>query len=351
MDFTLKKMHIIAGLCLILGICSTAFAVDVKSPESTPRSPTVSDFMPHDKGVKGFNETWSYQFIFDNGTRAFVNYSTLYIPASGKKVACDISFWNFKGKTYTVGRQYPPERLVADKSKATIDIKGEYKMENMPGKGHHVLFTADKNGKFLLDVTFESAVAGKIPGNGVWTIGKEQFGEYVLIPYGRVSGKIAYNEDTLSVKGYAYMDQTWQTTQATDIASRSINFSTHTSAPMYAGRISLTEDGKPFGYALYNSAEGLKIAMPESIQDDGAGYTGKKFPKKNLAITWKNGIPELQFNVEKKLQKASLLDKVDGWVAKQAFKMAAGGEILFYRGRSDGSHGKKVDWAITGVKD
>jgi hypothetical protein len=32
-------------------------------------------------------------------------------------------------------------------------------------------------------------------------------------------------------------------------------------------------------------------------------------------------------------------------------KIAAGGEVLFYRGRSDGNNGKKIDWAVTGVKD
>ena len=40
------------------------------------------------------------------------------------------------------------------------------------------------------------------------------------------------------------MDQTWQTDQATEIAARSINFSTNAKAPLYAGRISLTADGK-----------------------------------------------------------------------------------------------------------
>ena len=80
-------------------------------------------------------------------------------------------------------------------------------------------------------------------------------------------------------------------------------------------------------------------------------YDGKKFPKESLAIEWTNGVPTLTFAVNKTYQKASLLDKIDSWVARQAMKLAAGGEILFYRGRSDGNHGKKVDWTVTGVKD
>ena len=346
------NLKVLFGILAFLFCASTASASDVVAPQGSVRSVSVEDFMPHQNSAKDFNETWSYQFVFDNGTRAFINYSTLYIPGSGKKVACDMSFWNFKSKTYTVGRQYPPERLKADKASATIDIKGEYKMEHKPGKDHRVYFTADKGGKFLLDVTFESAIVGKVTGNGVWKIGKESFGQYVHIPYGRVAGKIAYNEDTITVKGYAYMDQTWQTAQATDMAARSINFSTSARSPLFAGRVSISKGGEPFGYALYNDENGIKVAQPKTIKEGDENYKGKKFAKGDLAFDWQDAsIPALKFNVAKTLQKASLLDKVEGWIAKKAFKIATGGEVLFYRGRSDASHGKKLDWCITGVKD
>lgn len=343
---------IYTSVLAILVAAGMAFAADVNVPKGNVRGTTVDDFMPHQNPAKEFNETWNYQFVFDNGTRAYVGYSTLYVPSSGKKVACELSFWNFKGKSYTVGRQYPPERLVADKAKATIDIKGEYKMENKPGKGHHVYFTAEKDAKFFLDVTFESAENGKVPGDGVWGIGNERFGQYIHIPYGRVSGRIAYNDDTLTVKGYAYMDQAWQTVQATDLAARVINFSSNARNPLYAGRMFITPEGKYAGYALYNGGEGYKVAMPKEIKDGEQVYTGKKFSKGDLEISWKDeSIPALKFNTAKPFQKASFLDKIDSWFAKKAIKLATGGEIMFYRGRSEGSSGKKIDWCVTGVKD
>ena len=130
-----KNFYKIIIACLATLVAAT-WAGDVTAPAGSARNLTADDFMPHHSNAKEFNETWSYQFVFDNGTRAFVNYSTLYIPGSGKKIGCDMSFWNFKGKSYAVGRQYPPERLKAIKEKTTIDIKGEYAMENKPGKGH-----------------------------------------------------------------------------------------------------------------------------------------------------------------------------------------------------------------------
>ena len=347
MSRILERFIIVAALACIQSV----WATEVSAPSGSPRNLTANDFMPHQNSAKEFNETWSYQFVFDNGTRAFVNYSALYVPASGKKIGCDLSFWNFKGKSYAVGRQYPPERLNAIKDKSTIDIKGEYAMENKPGKGHRVYFTADKGGKFFLDLTFESAEQGKVIGDGVWKVGSEKFAQYVHIPYGRVSGRIGHDDDTISVKGYAYMDQTWQTAQATDLTIRSLNFSTNARNPMYAGRISLTADGKPFGYAIYNGSEGTKVVVPSELKEGDESYKGKKFPKNDFTITWKDGTPALTFPVAKTYQKASLLDKIDGWIAKKAAKMAAGGEVLFYRGRSDANHGKKIDWTITGVKD
>ena len=195
-----KMTNIIFSVLLAFAV-ATVYAVDVSAPSGATRNLTANDFLPHQNSAKEFNETWSYQFVFDNGTRAFVNYSTLYVPASGKKVGCDLTFWNFKSKTHAVGRQYPPERLKVLKEKTSIDIKGEYAMEGKPGKGHRVYFTADKEGKFFLDLTFESAEQGKVNGDGIWKVGNDKFAQYIHIPYGRVSGRIGYNEDTIAVKG------------------------------------------------------------------------------------------------------------------------------------------------------
>lgn len=341
--------------CIISLICAISVnAQNVNAPKwDEYRTPSAGDFLRAKKLSDKFNETWTYQFTLDNGTKAYINYATLYIPGSGEKVGCDLSFWNFKGKSYSVGRQYPPERLKEDRAGKELNIKGEYFMKGMPGKGHHVFFSADKGGKFLVDLKFESAVASLIPGTGVWKIGKEKYAQYILIPYGRVSGKIAHDGDTLTVKGYGYMEHTWQTAQATDIAARSLNFSANSAKNFYAGRIGFTEGGTSFGYAIKADSGKTKIVVPESVTDNDRAYTGKSFPKGKINIVWADGgkTEPLAIDMGHPQQKFSILNNFDGWIAQKAIKLMMGGEVYFYRGRTQGPEGTKLDWSITGIQE
>ena len=85
----MRSENMIALFVAFLFSASLAFAGDVVAPQGNVRNVSVDDFMPHKNSTKDFNETWSYQFVFDNGTRAFINYSTLNIPGAGYKVTCD----------------------------------------------------------------------------------------------------------------------------------------------------------------------------------------------------------------------------------------------------------------------
>lgn len=333
---------------LVLASMVLAESKNVKIPQGAVRNAKASDFFAKTTKSEKSTETWTYSFVFDNGTRAYVNYAFLDIPASGKKIGCDIAFSNFKGKNHSVGRQYPPERYTEDKTKARISIKEEYLMEGMPGKGHRVLFTADKNGKFLLDMTFASALATKIPGDGDWEISGNRYGEVVLIPYGRVSGKIAYDSDTIEVKGYGYLEHTWQTGNATDIARRAFNVSEATRGA-YAGRLGISPDGEPFGYLLHRTSEESKILFPKTILENGKPYSGKEFPKSAFQIVWENSPDTLSIDMSKPRQKFSMLENFDGWFAKKAAKIMLGGEIFFWRGRSQNASGLVFDWSITGI--
>lgn len=306
---------------------------------------SAKDFSPHEKISEKFNETWSYQFVLDNGTKAFVNIATLQIPTQGRKIGCDLSFWNFLGKSYSVGRQYPEERLVYQKEKNRITIKDEYFLENLPGKGHRVFFSAHKNGDFLLDLTFETAVEGRKISPEIMNVGKEKFALFIHIPYGRVQGKIAYGKDTLKVRGYGTMDHSFQTLQATDMANRIITFSRNSKEKFLFGKVGIDKSGKPFGYAVESPS---KILTPKEVKSRGEIYSGKNFPEKDISIIW-NDDSSVFFSIEKIQQKFSLLNNFDGWLAKKAAKVLMGGEPFFLRGRASEESGTKIDWSIMGL--
>lgn len=309
---------------------------------------TATDFLPHKATTEKSNETWSYQFVFDNGTKAFMNIAELYVPGSGRKLGCDLSVWNFKGKSYSVGRQYPPERLKTGSSPAQISIKGEYVLTGLPSKGHRVFFTASKGGDFLLDLTFDSAVKGlKLPG-GAAKIGSESYTQFLHIPYGRVSGKLAINGDTVQVKGRAMMDHSIQTAQATDLARRVITFFQNSQSEAFAARLGISKSGELFGYAVKLEGGKPQLVTATEITDDGAKYTGEKFPKGTLEIKWSDG-SSTSFSVAKVQEKFSMLNNFDGWLAKKAAKVMMGGEPFFYRGRSKTAEGKTVDWSVMGL--
>lgn len=336
------------SLILMLALVSWVAAA-VQAPSGAPRTTTADDFFRHPQKSKKYNELWSYQFVFDNGTKAFVNYSWLFLPQQGNKVGCDLSFWNLKGKNYSVGRQYPTERYSEDKSRKRISIKEEYLMENLPGKGHRVLFTADKNGLFFLDLTFTEADPGMVAGNGIFDVNGNKHGLYLHIPWGRVKGRIGYGKDTIEVQGYGFMDQSWQTDQATQLAARSVLFSSPTSKHYYAGQIGMTGSGEPFGYAVYSKDGNTQLAMPKATQDKGAPYKAKDNFPSLLTIQWQDpSVPDLQFDTSKRQQKFSMLSNFDGWFEKKAVKFMMDGELFFLRGRSSTTQGNQLDWSITG---
>lgn len=342
----MRSLKFLLSIFILAGIAS-AESGRIELPQGNVRNAQKSDFLAKTMKSEKSTEAWTYMFVFDNGTKAFINYATLDIPTSGKKIGCDISFQNFKGKNHSVGRQYPLERYTEDKSKSRISIKEEYLMEGMPGKGHRVLFAANKNGKFLLDVEFSSAAVAKIPGDGKWKVSGKDYGEAILVPYGRVSGKIAYNDDTLEVKGYGYLEHTWQTGSATDIAKRSFNFGEATRGA-FAGRIGISPDGEPFGYIVQKTSDGSMVLFPREILENGKPYRGDAFPKAPLRITWRNSPDTLDIDMSKPRQKFSMLENFDGWFAKKAAKLMLGGEIFFWRGRSKNADGNVFDWTITG---
>jgi hypothetical protein len=333
-------------IALIL-LCLASLGISaVNNPAGEERKTGVADFFRHPQKGDKYNEMWSYVFVLDNGTKIYVNYTWMYVPTQGFKIGTDFSIWNFKGKSYSVGRQYETDRFAEDKSTNTISInKGSYLMEKTPGAGHRVLFSANKNGEKFLDLTFTSAAKGIVPGDGVFTVNGAKSGMFVHIPHGRVKGRIGIGKDTIEVQGYGYMDQAWQNEKSTEISERMITFCMPSAKSFIAGRIGITKNGAPFGYAIHNSENTSKTIFASSVLENEKNYNPKSFPK-NLTIVWSDTtVAALKF--EAKAQETfSILSNFDGFLERNAVKLALG-DLIYKRGRSQTEHGK-LDWTIAG---
>jgi len=302
----------------------------------------ANDFFRHPQsGAKNYSESWDYVFVLDNGAKAYISYTWMNVPGSGQKIGTQMSVWNLNGKSASVGRQYPTERFKEEKEKNTINIKNEYLMENLPGKGHRVFFTADKNGKFFLDLKFTSADPAKTHGDGVFNVGGQKYGLYVHIPYGRVEGRIGINNDTITVKGYGYMDHSWLTDAATNMVARSI-LVTGPGKERIAGRINISPKGEIFGYAV---SKGTPV-LPEQILEGENAYKPNRFPK-DLTIIWKDeALAPLKFEI-KAQERFSILANADGFLERQLIKSTMG-EIFYLRGRAQTEAWGRVDWILSG---
>ncbi|MDR3001128.1 MAG: hypothetical protein LBU89_07680, partial [Fibromonadaceae bacterium] len=159
-------------------LCLISFSIaSVSNPAGEARRTNAADFFRHPQSGEKYNEMWSYVFVLDNGARVYVNYTWMHVPTQGFRIGADFSVWNFKGKSYSVGRQYPTGRFVEDKGNNTININnGEYLMEKLPGVGHRLLFSANKNGERFFDVTFTSAANGMVQGDGEFNVNGAKFG-------------------------------------------------------------------------------------------------------------------------------------------------------------------------------
>jgi len=331
----------------LIVLCLTAFCTaNVSNPAGEVRKTSAADFFRHHQKSDKYNEMWSYVFVLDNGAKAYVSYTWMYVPTKGFQIGTDFSVWNFKGKSHSVGRQYSTDRFVEDKSTNSIYINNkDYLMEKAPGVGHRVVFSADKNGKKFLDLTFTSAVSGQVQGDGIFTVNGEKFGLFVHIPYGRVKGRIGIGEDTLDVQGYGYMDQAWQTEKPTEMAARMITFSMPSAKSFIAGRIGIAKNGKPFGYAIHHSNGVSKVINANSVLEDDKNYNPKKFPK-NLSFVWNDEtIAPLKFEARAN-ETFSILSNFDGFMERNVVKLALG-ELIYRRGRSTTELGR-LDWVIAG---
>jgi hypothetical protein len=317
---------------LILMVASITFVDGLAAtpPTGALRATGAADMLLTKRKPRWYNEIWAYQFLFDNGTQATLNYSYAKLGFKDPVCGADFSLAGFKGRNYSVGREYPESRFQQQADPLRIQIHPDMWMKGLPPAAHHLRFATDKNEGFFLDLVFSRMVPGVAWGDGAWSAGDGSITMLLPIPSARVKGRIAVGADTLEVEGWAILEHNRQTALVADILKRSFRAYVPGEHPRFLHAFQ-EKGGSWTGFGLQWTTSG-----PQLLPAGRIGVSGLEghAPPAAISLTTDDQ-RSLVFRRTSIAQSASILDGMEGvtrWVVKQFV-----GDVQIMRGRTDGS--------------
>ncbi len=330
----MQKYLLIFNLVLFginLSLCKAANQL----PTGELRPTTVGDLKPHPLGNNSYNEFWSYSFTLDNDMQVNLNYTRANV-GSFKPPLCgsDLTVLNFKGRNYFVAREYKKENFTFEDSSQKLSVHEKIWFKGKLPESHEVYFsTTKKNTSYYLNLQFTEIKPGQVWGDGLFRLGgKEKIGIFIHIPFAKVQGFLAINNDTLKVQGTAYMDHTYQSNFAPELVNSGFRYVSHTGS--YEAGYYLQADGdyghQILGYGLQEKGGVFSLLKPSSMQIlNQSKALGVKVPTQ-LQFQFDNGSKTLLERSQDKLQR-STLDEFSGFT-KMAVKSYMGGEVFNFVG-------------------
>ncbi|MGL1900971.1 MAG: hypothetical protein OCC49_02460 [Fibrobacterales bacterium] len=307
------------------------------APKGDVRKTTIDDFYKHPKVGDDFNETWRYNITLTNGTKIFLNYTSMKVPMKGTQCGTNISLFNFHGKNYQVGRQYPAARFKQDKSQQLLSIKNAtgkdnvFYMKGKPGPGHTIKFLTSKNEGFNIELLVTKSYPGLVKGDGIFDIRGKKTGLFIHLPSAEIKGTVHVGNIKEHVTGTMYMEQIWQSHLSTETSSHAFQMYGDKS-PLMGNIIvgSKSLNSNIFGYAI--NRQDTTLIFPKIVTSKGATISYKSSAISDPIFTfWDRERPFIGSTFTRQ-QRYSVLLTIDGWFAKKAAKMAMGGEAIFNRG-------------------
>ncbi|MDB5051186.1 MAG: hypothetical protein JWO30_4257 [Fibrobacteres bacterium] len=307
----------------------------IQTPTGDLRSTVLADLKPHAGASKTYNEFWTYQFYLEGNIQVVLNFSRVNL-GSFKSPVCgaDLTILGFKGANYSVAREYDKKNFQFTDSNQQLRIHEKIWFDGKLPDAHHVHFATNKKDVgYFLDLDFSDILPGKVWGDGMFKFGSsDAVGIFIHIPCAKVCGRLAINQDTLEVKGRAYMDHTYQTDLAPDLVGAGFRYVTQ-SGPLEVGYVMDPVgrfDKQPVGYGLRHAEGGFTLLKPSSLKVVSKSKAmGANVPTV-LEIQYQDGMKSVLQRSQDRLQQ-STLHEFSGF-AKMAIKSFMGGEILVFRG-------------------
>jgi len=299
-------------------------------PAGGLRPDVIADLAPHPASSKSYNEFWTYQIQFTNGTQLQLNFSRINFDGFKDPVCgSDLAVMGFKGRNYFVAREYPLKNFVFDPVKARLSVHENIFFQGKPPAEHRLFFsTAKKNQTFLLDLNFTEMSAGAVWGDGIFNLRGGKAGLFFHIPKSKVRGRFAVNGDTLAVEGFAWLDHTYLTEFATKVMD--VGYRYVLSAGRVEGGYFIQNKDGVSGYGIREENEHLTLLHPSDLKSiDRSSWGGYSMPKA-LGFSFTDASPT-QISRKEDRQCISAFHELN-WFEKKGAKFFLGGEIVGLRG-------------------
>jgi hypothetical protein len=337
---------VLAGL-LSLGLVS--FAAAQISPTGSLRPDGLADFAPHNAYSKTHNELWTYQFWLNNGVQVQLNLSRANF-GSFKDPVCgaDLAITGFRGRNAFVAREYPMKRFSWTPATARLEVHPNIYVEGLPPRAHKVFFSTVKDEKaYFLELTFENMTPGVVWGDGVFKLPDDQkMGLYFHIPKARVSGRLALDGDTVAVKGFGWMDHTWQTQFATKLIDISYRYTAFTGRP--EGGYFFQRGNNVFGYGIREDKGRMALLSPIGVSVvSRAAWGGVSLPKQIDIVL--DGKPAVTLLRTEDRQRTSFMQELSS-LERFGAKVFLGGELVGFRGIGQVDGTQPAIYSFTVVK-
>jgi hypothetical protein len=337
----------VAAVLFCLGSISPAIAQT--PPSGGLRSDALADFAPHAASSKTFNELWTYQFWLNGGIQVQLNLSRANF-GSFKDPVCgaDLAVTNFRGRNVFVAREYPVKKFSWTPSPARLEVHKNIYVEGLPPRAHKLHFSTVKDDKaYFLELTFENMTPGVVWGDGIFDLPEDQkMGLFFHIPRARVTGRLAIDGDTLAVKGFGYMDHTWQTQFATKLIDMSYRYAVVSGRA--EGGYFFQRGTSVFGYGIREEKGRLALLNPLGVSVvSRAPWGGTALPKQiEIAM---DGKPAVTLLRTEDRQRTSFMQELSS-LERFGAKVFLGGELVGFRGAGlvDGS--QQAVYSFTVIK-
>ncbi len=337
------------GGAFVLAAAAAFVAAAATVPEGGLRRDTPADYAPDPKPGKTHNEFWTWQFLFENGAQAQLNFSRVHF-GSLKDPVCgaDLAVMNFRGNHF-VAREYPLSNFAWEPDDELLRVHANIRAEGLPPRAHRVRFATRKGGKsYFLDLTFERMMPGAVWGDGTFRLGGgESVSLFVHVPRARVRGRLGIDGDTVEVRGFGWMDHTRQTQFGTRFMDAGYRYVV--TQGRAEGGYFFQDGGKVFGYGVREEGGGrLALLKPLALAArDRATWGGLSVPR-TLELSLEDRPPVALRRTEDR-QRTALLQEL-GTFERFGARVYLGGELFGYRGLATVGDSVPAVYSFTMVK-